>query len=143
MVAIALIAGIMLAIVYFDAWWGLVLVLVGKRKKDSGTEDMVPDWVGRDWEFKIASEDGHRYPTLASLESITKQKQELPGTNPLMSPSANSRHLMSPILDLHNLVPTRPPSLYFPAADPHPLEPLFRRPSASNRPALHQPKFGP
>ncbi|KAJ7170193.1 hypothetical protein C8R46DRAFT_226472 [Mycena filopes] len=131
-VSIALIAGVMLAFIYFDA----VLALVGMKRKDRGTEDMIPDWAGRDWEFKIASEDGHRYPTLASLESITKSKQELAG--PMSPLSANSRHMISPIPDLHSLVPTRPPSLYLPAVDPHPLEPLLRRPSASNRPVLHR-----
>ncbi|KAF7347592.1 hypothetical protein MVEN_01516100 [Mycena venus] len=74
-VSIGLVAGIMLSIVFFDAWWGFLLALVGKKKK-AGTEDLVPDWANRDWEFKVASEDGHRYPTLASLETMTK-KQEL------------------------------------------------------------------
>ncbi|KAJ7897163.1 hypothetical protein B0H14DRAFT_2677164 [Mycena olivaceomarginata] len=124
---IGVVAGIMLSIVFFDAWWGFLLALVGKKKKD-GTEDLVPDWANRDWEFKIASQVGHRYPTLASLESMTK-KQDLTGT-PLMSPPAS-----------HSLVPSRPPSLYLPAVDPHPLEPLFRRPSATNRPVPQDPMF--
>ncbi|KAJ6575412.1 hypothetical protein B0H19DRAFT_1128566 [Mycena capillaripes] len=130
---IGVVAAVMLAIVFFDSWWGFVLALVGKRKKDRGREDMVPDWAGRDWEFKIASEDGHRYPTLASLESMTKPKQDLTGTTPLMSPSPDTRHLP----------PVRPPSLYLPVVDPHPLEPLFRRPSASNGPIRHDPMFRP
>jgi hypothetical protein len=120
----------MLSIVFFDSWWGFLLALVGKKKKD-GREDMVPDWAGRDWEFKIASEDGHRYPTLASLESMTRPKEDLNPTSPLMSPSPNP-HLV-----------LRPPSLYLPVVDPHPLEPLFRRPSATNRPMLHDPMYRP
>ncbi|KAJ7269433.1 hypothetical protein B0H12DRAFT_1095814 [Mycena haematopus] len=132
-VSIGLIAGVMLSIVFFDSWWGFLLALAGKKKK-GGTEDLVLDWANRDWEMKIASEDGHRYPTLASLESM-KKKQDLTGTSPLMSPT-DVRHP-------HNLVPTRPPSLYLPAVDPHPLEPLFRRPSASNRPVPHELVFHP
>ncbi|KAJ7109920.1 hypothetical protein C8R44DRAFT_800910 [Mycena epipterygia] len=125
-VSIGLVAGIMLSIVFFDSWWGFMRALVGKKRKERGTEDMVPDWARRDWEFKIASEDGHRYPTLASLESMTKPKLDPISTaaSPLMCISSNP----------HHLVPTRPPSLYFPVVDPHPLEPLFRRPSASNHP---------
>ncbi|KAF8215910.1 hypothetical protein K438DRAFT_1799695 [Mycena galopus ATCC 62051] len=123
-VSIGLIAGIMLSIVFFDSMWRFLLALVGKRKK-GGTEDLIPDWANRDWEVKIASEDGHRYPTLGSLESMTKQ-QDLTGTSPLISPALDARHS-------HSLVPTLPPSIYSPSVDPHPLDPLFRRPSASNR----------
>ncbi|KAJ7161286.1 hypothetical protein C8R43DRAFT_992186 [Mycena crocata] len=131
---IGIVAAVMLSIVFFDSWSGFLLALVGKRKKDTGREDMVPDWARRDWEFKIASEDGHRYPTLSSLESMTKTKQDLPPTSPLITLSPDPRH---------HLVPMRPPSLYLPALDPHPLEPLFRRPSATNRPILHEPIFRP
>ncbi|KAJ7459164.1 hypothetical protein B0H11DRAFT_2060585 [Mycena galericulata] len=115
---IGLVAAVMLSIVFFDSWWGFLKAVFGKRKNNGGSEDMVPDWTQRDWKFKIASEDGHRYPTLASLESMTKSKQD--PTSPLMSP------------DPRHSVPMRPPSLYLPTMDPHPLEPLFRRPSASN-----------
>jgi len=38
---------------------------------------MLPDWEKRSWEFRLASEDGHRYPTIASLESIAKEKERL------------------------------------------------------------------
>ncbi|KAF7337495.1 ABC transporter protein [Mycena sanguinolenta] len=132
-VSIGLIAGVILSILFFDSWWGFLLALVGKKKR-GGTEDLVPDWANRDWEVKIASEDGHRYPTLASLESMTK-KQDLTGTSPLISPTSDdARHS-------HSLVPTLPPPLYLPGGDPHPLEPLFRRPSASNRPVPHELVF--
>ncbi|KAJ7103246.1 hypothetical protein B0H15DRAFT_811576 [Mycena belliarum] len=122
---IALIAAVMLSIVFFDSWTGFLCALVGRRKKSQGTEDMVPDWARRDWEFKIASEDGHRYPTLSSLESMSKAK----AASLFPSPSATSP---SP----RQLQPMRPPSLYTPALDPHPLEPLFRRPSVSNHVVL-------
>ncbi|KJA28400.1 hypothetical protein HYPSUDRAFT_33771 [Hypholoma sublateritium FD-334 SS-4] len=38
-------------------------------------ETLVPDWEKRSWEFRLANEDGHRYPTIASLESIVKEKE--------------------------------------------------------------------
>ncbi|TEB14444.1 hypothetical protein FA13DRAFT_1747992 [Coprinellus micaceus] len=38
----------------------------------SGMENLSPDWDRRTWEFKLASEDGHRYPTLTSMDSMTK-----------------------------------------------------------------------
>jgi len=37
---------------------------------------MVPDWEKRDWEFKLANEDGHRYPTMSSLGDIAKDREE-------------------------------------------------------------------
>ncbi|KAJ7070797.1 hypothetical protein C8F01DRAFT_1107896 [Mycena amicta] len=114
-IGIALVAGFLLCFVYFDSIWGCLLAAVGK-KRNKGSEDLVPDWARGEWEFKIASEDGHRYPTMASLESMTKTTSS-PTTTP----------------DPHSLVPSRPPSLYL---EPHPLEPLFRRPSASNHPKI-------
>ncbi|KAJ6621073.1 hypothetical protein B0H10DRAFT_2018526 [Mycena sp. CBHHK59/15] len=127
-IGMGLIAAVMLSIIFFDSWWGFLRALVGKKKKERGMEDLVPDWGRRDWEFKIASEDGHRYPTLASLESMTKNNQDV----------ASSKHTDSPLITLspnpHHLTPLPPPSLYLPELDPHPLEPLFRRPSASNHP---------
>jgi len=41
-----------------------------------GGEELVPDWEKRSWEFRLASEDGHRYPTMSSLESIAKEKDK-------------------------------------------------------------------
>ncbi|KAJ7675322.1 hypothetical protein B0H17DRAFT_1207697 [Mycena rosella] len=128
-VGIGLVAAVMLSIVYFDSWWGFLRALVGKKRKEGGTEDLVPDWARRDWEFKIASEDGHRYPTPSSLEFMAKPKQDPAPVGPLMSVSPDPRHL----------IPMRPPSLYIPTLDPHPLEALFRRPSASSYLVPHDP----
>ncbi|KAF9567787.1 hypothetical protein CPC08DRAFT_519513 [Agrocybe pediades] len=84
-ISITFIAILVLAVTFFDAWWGFLCAAVcgkrrGKRRKGiaypfSG-ETMVPDWERRSWEFKLASEDGHRYPTMASLESIVKDKEK-------------------------------------------------------------------
>ncbi|KAF7311117.1 P-loop containing nucleoside triphosphate hydrolase protein [Mycena chlorophos] len=123
---IVLVAGCLLCFVYLN--FDSMLACVGKkRRRDSGSENLVPDWAKGEWESKIATEDGHRYPTLASLEknaSPAPPKSTLPALDPLA----------------HSLVPTRPPTVYFQAQqqqqeqlDPHPLDPLFRRPSASRR----------
>ena len=73
-ITVALIAILVLSISFFDSWWGFLrAVACGKRAdKGEGEETMVPDEVGlrKSWEFKLASEDGHRYPTLSSAESI-------------------------------------------------------------------------
>ncbi|KAF7290505.1 ABC transporter protein [Mycena kentingensis (nom. inval.)] len=114
MVGIVLVAGVLFSAVYFESVWRCCLAIVGKKRRSSDGEEIVPDWARGDWEYKIASEDGHRYPTMASLEEFAKEK---------MSPSTP---------DPHSLVPGRPPSLYLPTLEPHPLEALFRRPSASN-----------
>ncbi|KAF7307139.1 ABC transporter protein [Mycena indigotica] len=122
-VGIAVVAGFLLCILYYDALWGCMLAMVGKKKrKNKGTEDLVPDWARGEWEYKIASEDGHRYPTMASLESMAK-------------------NLKSPNPDPHSLVPSRLPSIYIPKLEPHPLEPLFRRPSVVQHPILLSPNL--
>ena len=75
-ITVTLIAIIILSISFFDAWWGFVRsVICGKQASSEGEETMVPDWHRRSWEFRLANEDGHRYPTLSSLESIVKEKE--------------------------------------------------------------------
>ncbi|KAF8971716.1 hypothetical protein BDZ97DRAFT_1752982 [Flammula alnicola] len=84
-ITITFIATAVLSVAFFDSWWGFVCAVVcGKRKRKGrglGEETLVPDWEKRSWEFRLASEDGHRYPTMASLESIVKEsgKVEAPG----------------------------------------------------------------
>ena len=84
-ITITLIAIIIISVSFFDSWWGFLrdaLCGCGRRGKwlgpvDGREETMVPDWEKRSWEFRLASEDGHRYPTMASLESIVKEKERL------------------------------------------------------------------
>lgn len=61
-----------------------------------GEETMVPDWEKRSWEFRLASEDGHRYPTMASLESIVKEKDKL--KRPSWTLSVHDTKIASPKL---------------------------------------------
>ncbi|KAF4573250.1 hypothetical protein AB1N83_001019 [Pleurotus pulmonarius] len=71
---IAVVAAIILSVMFFDAWWGFVRdVFLGKRRREAA-EELVPDWEKRSWELRMVSEDGHRYPSLSSVESITKWK---------------------------------------------------------------------
>ncbi|KAJ7597442.1 hypothetical protein C8J56DRAFT_1041630 [Mycena floridula] len=69
---ITFIGTIILSIVFFDSWWGFLRDLVlGKRSKE-GVETMVGE--NKNWSFQVANEDGHRYPTLASLEAMAKSE---------------------------------------------------------------------
>jgi hypothetical protein len=86
--------------------------LCGNRKrKKRGEENLVPDWQMRSWEYKLADEEGHRYPTVSSsLQSMAeKSKSEMQlAVSPMVAP---------------------PEASYLPELDPHPLDPLLRRPS--------------
>jgi len=74
---VTLIGILVLSISFFDSWWGFLRSVTCGRKNDEGEgkETMVPDEerLGKSWEFELASEDGHRYPTLSSMESIQKK----------------------------------------------------------------------
>lgn len=77
-ITVGLIAVVLLSIIFFDSWWGFVCDLCGcgkSRKHDE--ENMVPDWETRSWEYKLANEDGHRYPTMSSLGDIIKEQSKL------------------------------------------------------------------
>jgi hypothetical protein len=74
-ITVTLIAILVLSISFFDSWWGFLCAVCCGKKTDGGEgeETMVPDGerLRKSWEFKLANEDG-RYPTLSSMESITK-----------------------------------------------------------------------
>lgn len=123
-ICITFVATVILSVVFFDSWWGFLRDMVLGRRNKEGVEDMVPDWEKRSWEFKLANEDGHRYPTIESLEDITKIHAKVePG-------GATTSYFRTP-QDLASPQPT-----YMPDYDPHPLEPLIRRPSTR---ALYSP----
>lgn len=86
--------------------------LCGNRKrKKCGEENLVPDWQMRSWEYKLADEEGHRYPTVSSsLQSMAEKSQSKMqlAVSPMVAP---------------------PEASYLPELDPHPLDPLLRRPS--------------
>lgn len=83
-ITITFIATVVLLVSFFDSWWGFVrAAMCGKSRKGNMStrglagETLVPDWEKRSWEFRLANEDGHRYPTMTSLESIVKEKEEV------------------------------------------------------------------
>ncbi|KAF5352448.1 hypothetical protein D9756_005907 [Leucocoprinus leucothites] len=97
-ITVGLIATVILSIIFFDSWWHFVCDLFcgrwRKRGKNQGQENMVPDWETRDWEFKLANEDGHRYPTISSLADITEGQGRKPPRElklvPISSPTSLS-----------------------------------------------------
>lgn len=77
-ICITFVGTLILSVVFFDSWWGFLRAMVCGRKRDGGAEDLVPDWDKRSWEVKLANEDGHRYPTIGSLEQVTAAKMDSP-----------------------------------------------------------------
>jgi hypothetical protein len=79
-ICVTFVAIIIMAVTFFDTWSAFVRDVAGcggcRKGRDkgmrSGMENLSPDWDRRTWEFKLASEDGHRYPTLTSMDSMTK-----------------------------------------------------------------------
>lgn len=133
-ISITFIATVILMIAFFDSWWGFLRdIFLGKKEKEAA-EDMWPDTGKKGWEFKLANEDGHRYPTLASLDSLGEEKSEkkgLGGLGVLSSPYRGANIGSSP-----NTADGAPPHL-----DPHPMDPLFRRPSNRSMPDNTFPRY--
>ena len=127
-ICISFVATVILSIVFFDSWWSFLRDLIPGKRKIQGVEDLLPDQEKRNWEFKLASEDGHRYPTLASLESITKEQAERDHDG------SGVKSNVSRPRQFAELASSMPP--YLSDYDPHPLEPLFRRPSTRLAPSL-------
>jgi len=82
-ITVTFIGTIILAVSFFNSWWGFVCdACCGGRGRGKGGsrelagEKVVPDWEKRGWAFRLASEGGHRYPTMSSLESIAKEKDK-------------------------------------------------------------------
>ena len=71
-ITIAFITTVVLAITFFDSWWGFLCAIFLGDKRNGGDEKLVPDWDKQSWQYNLSNEDGHRYPTMASLESIVK-----------------------------------------------------------------------
>jgi len=77
-ITVGLIATVILSIIFFDSWWKFFCDLFCGRWRRRGEETLVPDWTTRDWEFKLANEEGHRYPTLSSLVDMTEARRPRP-----------------------------------------------------------------
>ncbi|RXW24051.1 hypothetical protein EST38_g1811 [Candolleomyces aberdarensis] len=77
-ICVTFVAIIIIAVTFFDTWTAFMKDVIGcggcrKGRKDKRDEPhLVPDWNRRTWEFKLANQDGHRYPTMASMDSMTK-----------------------------------------------------------------------
>ncbi|RDB29349.1 hypothetical protein Hypma_015863 [Hypsizygus marmoreus] len=136
-ICITFVGTAILSVVFFDAWWGFVCALFcgrGKRRwkrgggawggKGVGEEDLVPDWEKRSWEYRLASEEGHRYPTLASMDNVGggAGKETPKGGFGGSAGAGTGGEIKTPQM------------VYSPPGyDPHPLEPLMRRPSTNPR----------
>jgi hypothetical protein len=73
-ITVTFITTVVLAITFFDSWWGFLRAIFLGDKRNGGDEKLVPDWDRQSWEYNLSKEDGHRYPTMASLESIVAVK---------------------------------------------------------------------
>lgn len=116
---ITIIGAIMLATFFSDTLIKVfmdVCLCGNKKRKKLGEENLVPDWQMRSWEFKLADEEGHRYPTVSSS---------------LQSMAERSLCKMQPLEVPPMVVP--PAASYLPELDPHPLDPLLRRPSCNSK----------
>lgn len=74
-ITVTLIAILILSINFFDSWWGFLRSVICGTKPIEGQEMIVPDSesVRNSWEFKFSNQDGHRYPSLSSMESFKKK----------------------------------------------------------------------
>jgi hypothetical protein len=94
-ISIAFISIVVLAVTFFDSWWGFLRAIFLGNKHNGGDEKLVPDWDKRSWEYNLSIEDGHRYPTMASLESIVKTPEKSAGVNSSPSVTRLSQHDVS------------------------------------------------
>jgi len=69
-ICITFVGTLILSVVFFDSWWNFLRAMVCGRREREGSEDLVPDWEKRSWEVQLASEDGHRYPTMGPMENL-------------------------------------------------------------------------
>jgi hypothetical protein len=89
---ISVIATIILSIIFFDSWSRFLSdMLLGRKSRGGMSEELVPDWKKRSWEFKPAGKhESHRYPSFSSLgldvekfvEPVYKEKPGGPRFNP-------------------------------------------------------------
>jgi hypothetical protein len=75
-IAVSVVGTMILAIVFFDQWWGFLCDVCGRRRKwrGGGKEELVPDWERGSWGFKI--EDGNlpAYPSFGSPPAMQTQE---------------------------------------------------------------------
>lgn len=64
-IAVSVVGVMILVIVFFDQWWGLLCDVCGLRRKwrGRGKEELVPDWERGSWEFKVEDDSLPAYPS--------------------------------------------------------------------------------
>ena len=80
-IVVAFITTVVLAITFFDSWWRFLRAMFLGDQNNGGEEKLVPDWDKQSWKYSLSAEDGHRYPTMASLESIVKIREKSAGVD--------------------------------------------------------------
>ena len=91
-ITITFITTVVLAIMFFDSWWKFLRAIFLGDKRNGGDEKLVPDWDKQSWKYNLSKEDGHRYPTMASLESIVKTPEKSAGVNSSQLVTRLSQH---------------------------------------------------
>jgi len=56
-ITIAFITTVVLAITFFDSWWGFLRAIFLGDKRNGGDENLVPDWDKQSWEYNLSKED--------------------------------------------------------------------------------------
>ncbi|KAI0004186.1 hypothetical protein BJV74DRAFT_809608 [Russula compacta] len=67
-IAVSVVGIMILVIVFFDQWWGLLCDVCGRRRKwlGRGKEELVPDWERGSWEFKVEDDSLPAYPSFGA-----------------------------------------------------------------------------
>lgn len=75
-IAVSAVGTMILAVVFFDQWWGFLRDLCGRRRKwhGGGKEELVPDWGRASWEFKVEDDTLPAYPSFRSPPVIQVQE---------------------------------------------------------------------
>lgn len=56
-ITITFISTVVLAITFFDSWWGFLRAIFLGDKRNGGDENLVPDWDKQSWEYTLSKED--------------------------------------------------------------------------------------
>ena len=56
-ITITFITTVVLAITFFDSWWGFLRAIFLGDKRNGGDENLVPDWDKQSWEYNLSKED--------------------------------------------------------------------------------------
>lgn len=94
-IAVSVVGTTILAVVFFDQWWGFLGDVCGRRKtqRKSGKEELVPDWERRSWEFRI-EDTLPAYPSFGS-----------PPVRQTAEEAAAASHMLSPRVHMHQPSP--------------------------------------